>query len=649
MKQATAMAGLASAGLIMTAGAVETEDNIIISAYRTPSQVTDLGSAVSTIGQIEFETRQTVFVGDVLQDLPGIAVNRASNAGSQTQVRIRGAEANHVLVRINGIKVNDPAAGDEFDFGNLTAFDIDRVEVVRGPQSALWGSDALAGAIDVRTRRARSVFDVGGFVEGGSFDTYNGGVLVGSTTDNFSMNFSTAYFNTDGTDIAPDGQEDDGYENWTSTLYGDWQIGDLFSLDATIRYTDSSKDIDNDTDFDGIQDDVDRQNDKQQLIAGLGGELDLFDGFWTQTLRGTYLLTGNDDILDGVTTTTSDIDKYGAYYQSDLNFNAGPGPDAVQILSIAADFEREEFSQRGEIFDCFFCVPPVLFDPNQDQSMNNLGLVGEYRATDFAGFAFSFGLRYDNNSEFDDIWTYRATGAYVIESIGGKLHTSLGTGQKSPTFSERYGFFSNQFVGNPDLKPEKSTGFDIGYEQSFGNDRIVADLTYFRAKLEDEIDGFAFDPGTGLSTAENLDGESKRKGVEFDITAAVIDGLDLFASYTYTDSTQPDGAGSDIREIRRPRHMAAFNANYVFLNDRLQANLNVSYTGEQLDTDFGTFQTVKLDAYTLVNFAASINVTDEISVYGRIENLFDEDYQNIFGFATPGIGAYIGVRAILGR
>ena len=162
---------------------------------------------------------------------------------------------------------------------------------MRGPQSALWGSDAVAGAIDIRTRRASEPLEAVGFVEGGSFNTVNGGVLVGTATDTSSLNFSTSYFDTDGTDIAPNGMEDDGYSNWTSTLTGDWQLSESLQMDATVRYTDSSKDIDDDANFDGLQEDADRETDQSQLIAGIGGALDLLDGFWTQSLQATYLGT----------------------------------------------------------------------------------------------------------------------------------------------------------------------------------------------------------------------------------------------------------------------------------------------------------------------------------------------------------------------
>ena len=210
--------------------------------------------------------------------------------------------------------------------------------------------------------------------------------------------------------------------------------------------------------------------------------------------------------------------------------------------------------------------------------------------------------RYDDNSDFDDVGTFRATSAWTAAGTGTRLHASFGTGQKAPTFTERFGFFPDQFVGNPDLEPEESTGWEAGMEQPFWNGRLSVGATYFREELENEINGFAFDPDTFLFTAENLDGESERRGVEVSALARVTAALRFAASYTYTDSNQPDPVtGEDTREIRRPRHAASVNADWRFLDSgRAGLNANLSYVGDQDDTffevtpPFGT-QTVDLE------------------------------------------------------
>jgi vitamin B12 transporter len=183
------------------------------------------------------------------------------------------------------------------------------------------------------------------------------------------------------------------------------------------------------------------------------------------------------------------------------------------------------------------------------------------------------------------------------------------------------------------------------------NGRLSIGATYFREELENEINGFAFDPDTFLFTAENLDGNSERRGVEVSALARVTATLRFATSYTYTDATQPDPVtGEDTREIRRPRHAASVNADWRFLDGgRAGLNVNVSYVGDQDDTffevtpPFGT-QTVDLDSYYLATIAAGYRLTDRASVYARVENLLDEDYENVYGYNTPGIGAYAGLR-----
>ena len=246
MHTSTRIIALFASCLLVSNVAADTtpEDNIIVSAYRTPAMNVDVGSAVSTIDQKTIQNRQSIFATDLLQDLPGVAVSRDGNFGSQTGIRIRGAEANHVLVRIDGIEVNDPATGDAYGFAHLTTHDIERIEVIRGPQSAVWGSDALAGVIDITTRRSNDPVNIGGFVEGGSFDTFSGGFNAGTRGDTAGIDLSASYFNTDGTNISRTGSEDDGYKNLTATLLGDWQVTPVLGLDTSIRLNDSKKEFD---------------------------------------------------------------------------------------------------------------------------------------------------------------------------------------------------------------------------------------------------------------------------------------------------------------------------------------------------------------------------------------------------------------------
>jgi vitamin B12 transporter len=328
------------------------------------------------------------------------------------------------------------------------------------------------------------------------------------------------------------------------------------------------------------------------------------------------------------------------YYQSD--YALGSTQSAAHNVTLALEYETTDFRQRGEVF--FFG------DPNQDQEIDTTSAVLEYRGRIGEAFSYSLSGRHDDHSDFDDATTGRAVAAYAL-SPRTRLRGSVGTARKAPTFTERFGFFADVFIGNPDLEPERSFAWDIGIEQRWLDERVRVQVSYFDQDLEDEIDGFVFDPDSGLFTAENLPGTSERDGIEVALEAS-FGNLELAGSYTYTTSTE-DRGGATTDELRRPEHVASANINYAMLDDRLNLNLNVSYTGEQDDIFFPPFpapsEVVTLDDFTLVDFAARYRINDRIAVFGRATNLFDESYEEILGFRTLGRAVYVGARFELGR
>jgi vitamin B12 transporter len=260
--------------------------------------------------------------------------------------------------------------------------------------------------------------------------------------------------------------------------------------------------------------------------------------------------------------------------------------------------------------------------------------------------------RFDNTSAFENAFTGRLALTYELTD-DSRLYGSIGSGQKAPTFIERFGYFPGQFVGNSQLKPEKSTSFDVGIEQAWRNGDLTAQLTYFRQDLKNEINGFVFDPLTFLSTAENLPGKSARQGIEFAGRLEATSNLGFGATYTYTDSTAEDDQGRDIRELRRPRHIGSAQVNYRFRDNRANLLLVADYGGEQFDAYFPPFpsssEIVTLDAFWLLGLTASYDVSEKLNVFVRVSNLLDEEYEEVFGYRTPGRGAYLGLRATFGR
>ena len=617
----------------------ENVETMIVTAHRIEVPANRVGSSVSTIDRTLLDQRQSAFTTDILQDLPSVAVNRTAGFGSLTEVRIRGAEANQVLVVIDGIEANDPALGDTFDFASLMSYDIDRIEVLRGPQSALWGSDAAAGVISIRTREGAQGLNGSGFLEGGTENTVFGGGNASWNTDQGGVSVTASYFDTDGTDATVEGDEDDGYDNLSVSLSSRWRPTDTTRLSMFSRYTEGTSEYDG-TDFStGLPADADNKSDDELLLLSASAGITLFDDVWDQSIRVTYLDSDHKQSNNGIENAKTAAEKVGLYYQSAFNLPDWAGFTS-QHLILAIDYEDEDFTQSGIAFGAF--------DPNQDQNMDNTGYVAEFMAQPLAQLSVSASVRFDNNSEFDDVTTYRFTSSYLISASNTRLHASYGEGQKSPTFIERFGFYPDQFLGNPDLEPEKNQGFDVGVQQWLFGERTSIDVTYFSERLENEINGFAFDPDSGLFTAENLNGKSRRDGVEVELRSQLGSNLSVTGSYTYTDSREPNGTGGRTRELRRPKHMAALNLNQQLLNGRANLNVNVSYTGDQRDRFFPPFPTnpenVTLDEYVLVDITGSFAVTERVEIYARANNSFDETYQNVFSYQSPERAVYGGVR-----
>jgi vitamin B12 transporter len=640
---------LAASAIATSVAAEEVPDTLVVTASRIPVPISSSGSSVSVIDREQIDAQQSAFAVDLLQDVPGLAVSRSGGIGSQTQVRVRGAEANQVLVLIDGIRANDPAGNDEFAFQDLTTWDVDRIEVVRGPQSALWGSDALAGVINVITRQPTSEFSAGGFAEGGAFDTYSLGGRVAGEILGTRAGLSLSRINSNGTNSSRSGGEDDGYENTTSTLTLAGNPTDNLDLDFVGRYTNTIKHFDA-TDFStGLPSDSGDKTRVNLGYFGTGGTLRLVDNRWTQSLRAAWTTTETDNFNDFGDAGSTAADKYGVYYQSSWQFTPAAPDSTGSSATVALIHEQQDFSQSGEVIVVDPDDPNQNLDPNQDQRQRTTAAALELLLEPLPQTSISLSARYDHNSAYDSATTYRATTAWTATGTRTRLHASYGTGQKAPTFIERFGYFPNQFAGNPNLKPETSTGWEAGIEQPLFGARVSVGATYFHEDLKDEINGFAFDPDTLLFTAGNLDGTSKRRGVEISAQARVTDGLRISGSYTYLDATQPDAVtGEDTQEIRRPRQSGSLNADWRFLDHRADVNLNLAYVGNRDDIFFevtppyGT-ETVNLDAYYLASLAVSYRVTAQVRAYARVDNVLNEDYEDVYGYNTPGRAAYAGI------
>ncbi|WP_367198400.1 TonB-dependent receptor plug domain-containing protein [Amorphus sp. 3PC139-8] len=605
---------------------------ISVTANLAPTSLDKVGSAVTVITGEELREQKIQFVSDALRQVPGLAVNRTGPIGQLTQVRIRGSEGNQTKVFIDGVPVNDPAFGSEFDFSTLLADDVERIEVLRGPQSALYGSDAVGGVINIVTRTGEPGTHISGRLEGGSFGTVNGNASISGAGEMYNFIVSGMGYKTDGISVASENlgnTEKDGYRNGTVFAKGSLSPNEYFDMSGVIRYTSTKTDTDTDTYLpayghtgptDSLQDTT-----GDDLYSRAQARLSLFDHHWEQIAGVSYTKTDTKyrNLAPTVVTSTYEGSTRRFDYQSNVFFNTPEVFDASHVVTFAVQNEED-----GVVSDSAYS--------SFDRTVNSTGFVGQYQLSLFENLNLTGSIRHDVNEIFEDSTTYRATAAYFIDRTGTKLHGSFGTGVKNPTMFELYGY-TNTYSGNPDLKPEEATGWDVGVDQQLFAGRAGVDVTYFNQRISDMI------TGSGQSSI-NLPGTSKIDGVEVGLSVNPIDPLTVRASYTYTDGH--DATGAEL--VRRPRNVASLDINYRFLHDRANVNLNIDYTGVQKDWVYNQSYTqtyvVDLDAYTLVNLAASYDVNENAQIYGRVNNILNEDYYDVWGYGEEGISAYAGVK-----
>ncbi|HEY7866569.1 MAG TPA: TonB-dependent receptor [Psychromonas sp.] len=584
-----------------------TQDDIIISASRVETKRIESGSSITVLDGQYIKENQARTVAELLRDVPGVSVSNSGGLGSTTSVFIRGADSNKTLVIIDGIEVNDLSSiSGGYDFAHLTADNIERIEVLKGSQSALWGSDAMGGVINIITKKGTAGFNPTASVETGAHNYHKENVTISGAQGDSHYSLSASNLATDGisakaSDI--DGNDDDGYKNQNVSLKAGHQFTDIFAMDAVLRYSDA------DRQFDGYSSDANSSN--QQRQAKLSSNLNLLDNQWKNRLSVAFSDTENETFSGSTSTSEYEGQKIKTDLQSDYYLNTVN--EYTQRISFIAEHENEKYQS---------------WSMDQKERIEASGLVLGY-GIDWAKTIFvNAAVRSDFNSKFDDTNTYHIdTSAWV--SDGTRLHASHGTGVKNPTLGQLYGYSPSiygDYVGNSDLTPEKSRSWDAGIEYNFADADAYIDLTYFDSLYTDMIT-------YGSNTYNNLDDKATARGIEFTGKVKVNNKLRVNTGYTFTETN--DGDGNEL--LRRPKHAASINANYKY-TPALSANIGARYVGERLD-----YGNIELDGYTVVNIGAAYQVQEHIMLSARLENALDKDYQEVSGYNTDPLTAYIGI------
>ncbi len=610
-------------------------DDLIVTAGITPIEANRYGGSVSVITAADIEAYQATYLSDVLRQIPGFAINQSGGPGTQTQLRVRGSEANHVLVLVDGLRVNDPTASDEFLFNYGLANNIERIEILRGPQSAIWGTDAISAVINIITDGAKQNQSGVNF-ELGSFDTKRLGINTSYGQNNWFFDAGLNALDSAGTNISRQGSEADGFENLATYLKWGMDVNANIDLKLSVNHSDAMNEFDS-TDFitTGLPVDADLWTERSQSTAQFAIAFHPVDSRWHSNLQYHWTDIEADNFAFGIGQTSST-----AAETDEIKFNTSVaiGQDNKQSLSFAVDHRQVDFSQTG--------TPSFFGDPNQNQNYNVTGLAFEYRYQFTEKINANLSARNDDFNRFEDVSNFKLASSYRIND-GLRVRGSFGTGSKAPSFIERFGFTPNSFIGNPNLRPEESDSFEIALEKSWANSQL--EIIYFDQDLQDEINGFVFDADSGLFTAANKTGASQRRGIELNGSNQINQDLGIDFNYTYTDATEENFSGDDVKEVRRPENMASLILNYQFADKRARLHTQFSYVSDQLDVFFDpiSFQssTPKLDAFTTVDLTFTWQLNDDIQTYVKAMNIFDESYEEVLGYARPGANFSVGIRA----
>jgi vitamin B12 transporter len=599
-------------------------ETIVVTATRIPTPMSEVASSITVITAADIAAKQQQTLPDVLQDVPGLNIVQTGGPGGQTSMFMRGANANHVKVFVDGIDVSDPSiANASFDFGQFLTPDIERVEVLRGPQSGLYGSDAIGGVINIITKSGSGPAQFTAGIEGGSFDTFNQSAGISGSTGPFHYTANVEHFDSDATPVTPldllapgERRIDDTYDNFTASTKLGLDVTDNFDLGLVGRYSNTHLGLtgDNYDTFPAFPDSAQSRNTTLQYYTRGTGHFSLMDGFFEQTLGVAYgSITSNDFSPDGPVTSYYSGDRLKVDWQGKLHFSDD------EILVFGAEHEHDEIRL------------PISAGTSIESGYADL------QSNLFDNFFDTVSLRFDGNDRFGDKLTYRIAPAYLIPETGTKLKASVGTGFKAPTLSEMFqNFPSYDFFGNQNLRPESSLGYDVGFEQAVLDDGVEFGATYYH----NDITNLITDNATYTSYA-NV-GRATTYGVEAFISYSPIDPVKLRLDYTYTHATD-DIAHQDL--LRRPKNKLNLDARWQATR-ALSFDANLLYLSSWADGN-RDFSVTYLDApgYTVVNIAASYDVTEQFTVYGRITNLFGQTYQDPDGFLRPGRGSFAGIKA----
>ena len=633
---------------------IETPE-VVVSATKTPIPVSHVTSAIQMIKGEELEQKRIKTVIDALRLAEGVFVSSSGGPGTEATVKMRGAYARHTLVLIDGVIVNSPTTG-AYDFANLTAENIDRIEIIRGAQSMLYGSDAIGGVINIFTKRGTEKPRVGAYVEYGSFATVRQGANVSGVKGPFDFSASVSRWDTSSfsaINYRRGATERDGFHNWQASTKLGVSLPKDGRLEFNLRWYNS------DVSFDGFADsgapaDVfgARQTTRNLIISGSYEQP--ITSWWSQKLT---LAQANERNL-GTSGNFGRNLNTGASIQGSPtscfpNFDACFTPFAIDLEILNRRLEWQHNVQVGK---------PLLLTGGyqyREEQGDAVGFFGNAnpnrRIASHAGFGqaqvniedrllLTGGVRQDSYNVFGDATTYRVTGGFLIPETGTKLRASYGTGFKAPSLNDL--FF--QGFGNPNLQPEKSKSADVGVDQQFLDGKLKLSAGYFWNRFDNLITFLSVAspacPAVTFGFCPVNIASARAQGVETSVKYQILKQLEVHAQYTMTVTRAyaVPGRAGDTRLPRWPMDQATVGIGYQPI-DAARINLDYRFVGARYN-DAANTSAQKQGSFGVVNMSGSYDVTKNWQVFARAENLFNQNYEEILYFGAPIRSVFGGVK-----
>jgi vitamin B12 transporter len=606
-------------------------DQIIVTASRLETTQADVGSSVSVVTQEELQEGKYPTVVEALRKVPGLDIVRSGGPGGNAAAFIRGADSSQTQVLLDGIELNNPASPNRgFNLTTLTLENVDRIEIIRGPQSMIYGSDAIGGVINIISKQAKKGVHMSAMTEAGSYSSFNNVGTLSYGSD--AIDFTGGVTQQDVGNISSAGAnygnfEHDAFHN--TSLSGRLALRPSDSVDTAFitRYGRSNAGLDNFGGYGG--DDPNRHYNNEEFFNR--GQIE------ARFLDNTLTTKAWTDYTDHGLYDNNDPDQMSAEYlrsnyignMLDAGTSVTWAPKKYFSSVLGYEYEKERASSYY-YSDGSYGPYENVFDW---RSANTNSVFFETKTSYEEKVFLDAGVRYDRQSIFGDRTTFRVAPAwYVTEST--KLRGSVGTGFKAPSLVQLYSPY-----GNPDLQAETSTGWDIGVDQQIVRDRLAAEVTFFDNDYDDLI---TFNPSTFV--LENIN-SAYTQGVEVALTTTLSETVSLRSAYTYTESEDRD---TDESLLRRPRNKGSITTTYQ-PTDRVTSQVEWRVYGKRFDNDFSAYPPVRttLAGYGLVNLAISYKANETFEIFTRVDNIFDQEYEEVLGYGTMGCAAYGGLKATL--